>query len=260
MTREMSVAGTFYPQRVVDLNRYFDHFNGICDENSLIPDIKSKAIIVPHAGYIYSGFTANIAYRILENSTIKKLIVIGPSHRVAFEGVSLCQDDNYQTPFGSIMASRELTDEIKNKFNLQTIIPHAEHSTEVQFPFIKHYLPNVEIVELIYGRTDSEFISDIIDYVLQKDDCGVVISTDLSHFHNLNEANKLDNICLDSINNLETEILDNGCEACGKLGVEAMLKSAKKLSLNSTLLDYRTSADASDDKERVVGYVSACFN
>ena len=260
MTREMSVAGTFYPQRVVDLNRYFDHFNEICSENSLVPDIKSKAVIVPHAGYIYSGFTANIAYRILGNSGVKKLVVIGPSHKIAFEGVSLCEDDSYDTPFGKINSSKELVEDLKNKFNLIKLIPHDEHSTEVQFPFIKHYLPDVEIVELIYGRIQSGLISEIIDYILNQEDYGVVISTDLSHFYNLEEANRLDNICLDSIDSLDTQLLNGGCEACGKIGVEAMLNSAKKLGLNSTLLDYRTSADASDDTQRVVGYVSACFN
>lgn len=260
MRREMSVAGTFYPQRVIDLNRYFDHFNKICDENAAVPDIKSKAVIVPHAGYIYSGFTANIAYRILEKSNVKRLVVIGPSHRVAFEGVSMCQDDSYDTPFGEIKSSTELVKELKDKFNLITLIPHAEHSTEVQFPFIKHYLRDVEIVELVYGRADSGFISEIIDYVLAKEGTGVVISTDLSHFYTLQEANKLDNICLESINNLDIEMLERGCEACGKIGVDAMLKSAKKLGLNSTLLDYRTSADASDDTSRVVGYLSACFD
>lgn len=259
MKREMSVAGTFYPQRVIDLHRYFEHFNEICDENVTIPDIKSKAVIVPHAGYIYSGFTANIAYRILQNSKIKKIVVIGPSHRIAFDGISLCQDESYDTPFGEINASKELIKNLKDKFNLITLIPHAEHSTEVQFPFIKHYLPDAEIVELVYGRAQSELISDIIDYILNIEDSGVVISTDLSHFYTLEEANKLDNICLDAIETLNTQLLDSGCEACGKIGVDAMLKSAKKLDLNATLLDYRTSADASDDTDRVVGYVSACF-
>lgn len=260
MTREMSVAGTFYPQRVIDLNRYFNHFNEICQENNLVPNIKSKAVIVPHAGYIYSGFTANIAYRILENTPVKKLVVIGPSHRISFNGVSICQAQSYATPYGEINSAKKLQDELKNNFNLITLMPHAEHSTEVQFPFIKHYLNDVEIVELIYSNVDSDFISEIIDYVLQKDDCGVIISTDLSHFYNLEDANRIDNICLDSIENLDTELLNQGCEACGKVGVEAMLKSAKNLGLKSTLLDYRTSADASDDTSRVVGYVSACFN
>lgn len=259
MTREMIAAGTFYPQRVVDLNRYFNHFNQICHENDLLPDIESKAIIVPHAGYIYSGFTANIAYRILEKTRVKRLVVIGPSHRISFSGISISEDDDYATPYGEINASKELKEELKNRFNLKNLIPHAEHSTEVQFPFIKHYMKDVEIVELIYSNADADFISEIVDYVLHEDGCGVIISTDLSHFYNLDDANRLDNICLDSIENLDAELLNEGCEACGKIGVEAMIKSANKLGLRSTLLDYRTSADASDDTSRVVGYVSACF-
>ncbi len=261
MKREMSVSGTFYPQRANDLYRYFEHFNKIYDENNLERDIKSRVIIVPHAGYIYSGFTANVAYRILEKSNLKNLLVIGPSHRVGFNGISICEDYIYDTPLGEIESSKELVDELKNKFNLKNILkPHAEHSTEVQFPFIKHYLSDVKIVELVYGDTTSEFVSEIIDFVLGKDDCGVIISTDLSHFYTLEDANKLDGICLNAIENINREQLHSGCEACGKIGIDAMLISAKKLGLESTLLDYRTSADVNDDKDSVVGYLSACFS
>jgi len=144
-------------------------------------------------------------------------------------------------------------------FNLQTLIQHAEHSTEVQFPFIKHYLPHAKIVELIYGDVEPKTLSEIIDFILNKEGCGVIISTDLSHFYNLGDANKLDNICLNAIVSLDTDMLENGCEACGKIGIKAMLMSAKKLDLKPHLLDYRTSADVSNDTSRVVGYVSGCF-
>lgn len=260
MTREMSVAGAFYPAREVELERYFEHFETIYDENASLPKVKSKAVIVPHAGYIYSGYTASIAYRVLQNSNIKTFVVIGPSHRAAFEGVSLCDAQSYATPFGEIQSSQILVEELRERFNLSTILhPHAEHSTEVQFPFIKHYLKDANIVELVYGRVEPEFISEIIDFILEKEDCGVIISTDLSHFYTLEDANKLDEICLSAIQNLDINQLHHGCEACGMIGVEAMLLSARGLDLNSTILDYRTSADASDDTNRVVGYVSAYF-
>ena len=261
MIRKMSVAGTFYPATGAEIQRYFEHFNKVYDEKETLPDIKSRAVIVPHAGYVYSGFSANIAYRILQNSNIKNFVVIGPSHRVAFEGISLCQAQSYETPFGEIQSSNTLLRELEEKFNLKSILnPHAEHSTEVQFPFIKHYLSDANIVELVYGQTDPKFISEIIDFVLKKEDCGVIISTDLSHFYNLEDANRLDNICLNSIEKKDVSLLHKGCEACGIIGVEAMLLSANKLNLNSTILDYRTSADASKDTSRVVGYVSACFS
>ncbi len=260
MRREMSVNGTFYPGRDVELKRYFEHFSKVYDENFELPDLKCKAVIVPHAGYIYSGYTANTAYRVLQNSMVKNFVVIGPSHRVAFDGVSLCNFNSYDTPFGEIKSSKSLYEKLVNNFSFISLEEaHVEHSTEVQFPFIKYYLIDVNIVELVYSDTNPQEISKIIDFVLAQDDCGVIISTDLSHFHNLEDANKLDNICLSAIESLDVDLLHSGCEACGKIGVEAMILSAKKLNLNSTILDYRTSADTSNDKSRVVGYVSACF-
>lgn len=259
MTRKTSVAGSFYPDTKDELYTYFEHFNKIHDDNLTLPTVKSRAVIVPHAGYVYSGFTANAAYRALQERGIKNFVVIGPSHRVGFNGVSLCNFDNYETPFGEISSADNLEKSIKNNFDIECLSQaHQEHSTEVQFPFIKHYLPDANIVELVYSNIDPKSISEIIDFVLEQDDCGVIISTDLSHFHDLKEANRLDNICVKAIDNLDTAQLD-GCEACGMIGVEAMILSAKKLGLSSNILDYRTSADASNDTSRVVGYVSANF-
>lgn len=260
MTRDMSVAGSFYPARAVEIDRYFEHFNAIYDESFALPKAKTKAVIVPHAGYIYSGYTANIAYRLLGQNNIKNFLVIGPSHRVAFDGVSVCDVSSYETPLGNITSASGLTHELKEKFDLPCINQaHYEHSTEVQFPFIKHYLEHADIVELVYSNVDPEFISKIIDHVLSKDDCGVIISTDLSHFYTLEDANQLDNVCISAIESLNTDLLHTGCEACGMIGVEAMMQSAKRLGLSSNILDYRTSADASGDESRVVGYVSAYF-
>ncbi|DAB28684.1 MAG: AmmeMemoRadiSam system protein B [Sulfurimonas sp. RIFOXYD12_FULL_33_39] len=260
MTRKMSVAGTFYPARAVELERYFEHFNAAYDEDREIPAIKSRLVIVPHAGYIYSGYTANIAYRVLQNSGVKTFVVIGPSHRVAYTGVSLCDFSAYDTPFGEIKPASELVEKLKSKFSFVSLTQaHAEHSTEVQFPFLKHYIEGVSLVELIYSYADAKYISKIINYLLEQDDIGVIISSDLSHFHTLEEANRIDNICVKAIEKLDIDILYGGCEACGNIGIEAAILSAKKLGLSSHVLDYRTSADASNDTTRVVGYVSACF-
>lgn len=261
MKRNMSVAGSFYPARVVEIERFFEHFSTIYDEAFTLPDIKCKAVIVPHAGYIYSGYTANIAYRVLQNSGIKKFAVIGPSHRVGYDGISLCEFQSYETPFGAINAATSLAQEINEKFNPTCLSQaHHEHSTEVQFPFIKYYLEDAEIVELIYSNAHAVEISKIIDFVLEQEDCGVIISTDLSHFYTLEEANQMDELCLNAIDKLNINSLRSGCEACGMIGVEALIMSAKRLGLNATILDYRTSADTSNDSSRVVGYMSACFS
>ena len=260
MKRDMSVAGSFYPDNTDELTKYFEHFSKIYDKNQTLPNLKNKAIIVPHAGYIYSGYTANIAYKVLQKSDVKKFVVIGPSHRVAFNGISLCDFNSYTTPFGDIQNADNLSQKLKDEFSLSCLQKaHSEHSTEVQFPFIKDYIPDAKIVELVYSKIDAEYISKIIDFVLAQEDCGVIISTDLSHFYNLEDANKLDLICLDAVQNQDIQKLDSGCEACGITGVKAMLQSANKLNLSSHILDYRTSADASNDTSRVVGYMSALF-
>lgn len=261
MKRNMSVVGSFYPARSVELERYFEHFNAVYEENFTLTNLNTRAVIVPHAGYIYSGYTANIAYRILQRSRVNKFVIIGPSHKVAFNGISLCDFISYETPFGDLKSEKEIAQKLKNEFLLSCFEDaHQEHSTEVQFPFIKYYIPDAQIVELVYSNVDAQNISKIIDFVLSMEDCGVIISTDLSHFYTQNEANKLDDICLKAVKNLDLDLLHKGCEACGITGVKAMMLSAKKLSLTSHLLDYRTSADASGDTSRVVGYMSACFS
>ena len=261
MIRSMSVSGSFYPSSKLELERYFEHFTKEYSKNFELPDVKTKTVIVPHAGYVYSGYTANIAYRILGQSDIKKFVVIGPSHKVTFNGISLCDFTSYETPFGELDAEHDLVKKLKDKFSFTCLKDaHSEHSTEVQFPFIKHYIPDAKIVELVYGRIDADDVSKVIDFVLAQEDCGVIISTDLSHFHDLKDANNLDSIFLESVDKLDEIKLRSGCEACGIVGVEAMILSAKKLSLNSHILDYRTSADASGDKSSVVGYMSAYFS
>ena len=259
MIRKMSVAGSFYPDSAVELGKYFANFIKLY-EDSKLPIAHPKAIICPHAGYVYSGFTADVAYRVLRNSIPKTIIVIGPSHRIGFEGISLGDFHCYETPLGEIEADSGLVNELRQKFSFQFFKEaHFEHSTETQFPFIKQYLPNSKIVEFVYSRTNVDFLSKIINFVLDKNDCAVVISTDLSHFHNLKDANALDKICLQAVGTLDETSLHFGCEACGKTGVEAIVQSAKKSGLKPYLLDYRTSAEASLDENRVVGYMSAYF-
>jgi MEMO1 family protein len=260
MIREMSVAGSFYPDSKEEIEKYLTYFNKVYDRHFTLSDERSRVVIVPHAGYVYSGFTANVAYRILKNSNIKRFVIIGPSHRVGFDGVSMCEYEEYKTPFGSLKADTDIIKTLQKKFGLQCMPQaHREHSTEVQFPLLKHYVPDATLVELVYSSADPQTISEIIDTLLQSSDIGIIISTDLSHFYTLREANIIDHICIDSIENLEINKLHEGCEACGKIGVEGVLLSAKKAGMSAHIIDYRTSADVSNDASNVVGYVSAYF-
>ena len=262
--RTMSVAGSFYPDEADEIIKMIDHFNTVLESHpdvlNHLDSLAGSAVIVPHAGWVYSGFTANIAFRIVAKSHPRTIVVIGPSHRVGFEGVSIADMDTYQTPLGDLPIDRDLVRTLRDEFALPCFEQaHHEHSTEVQMPFIKHYLKDVKVVELVYAYAQAEHIEPIIDYVLNLKDTAVVISTDLSHYYSLENANKLDSICLEAIRNEDVEELHHGCEACGIIGVEAMLGCAKRRSMKAMVLDYRTSADASGDRAHVVGYASVLF-
>ena len=262
-TRETAVAGQFYPSDASEIKAMFEHYNKIIEEHLKNEDLlhmRPRAVIVPHAGYVYSAFTANIAMRLLGNTGAKRVVVIGPSHRVYLKGTSISDYDRYNTPLGALPVDRELVSELKSRFGLQFIPDaHHEHSTEVQMPFVKTYDPDASVVELVYGDEDPARLAEVIDYLLEDPDTVVVISTDLSHYHDIKKANRLDSICMDAVQKLDTAELHQGCEACGKIGVEAMLMTARKRGMKPLLLDYRTSADASGDESQVVGYMSAAF-
>jgi len=261
--RKDAVSGQFYPANPDEIKQMFQHYNDIIEKSitdTTILSIKPRAIIVPHAGYIYSAFTANIAFRLLQNSQAKRVIVIGPSHRVYLEGTSIALYDRYETPFGDLTIDQHFCKQLIEKFELHfQENAHAEHSTEVQMPFVKNYLPKSSVVELVYGKEDPLHLAKIIEYILSNKENVVVISTDLSHYYDIDKAKTLDTICLDAVVKQNSQELHQGCEACGKIGVEAMLLVAKKLNLHTKLLDYRTSADVSGDTNQVVGYMSAAF-
>jgi len=196
----------------------------------------------------------------LANENIKRVVVIGPSHRVAYEGLSAAMFDHYHTPLGAFTIDQAYVKELAQSFDIKFVPQaHHEHSTEVQMPFIKYYKPDISIVELVYGDEDPQRLAKLINHILEDKSNAVVISTDLSHFYNINKANKLDGICLDAVKAMQVDQLSQGCEACGKIGIEAMLLAAKQRAMKPVMLDYRTSADASNDRSRVVGYMSVAF-
>lgn len=262
--RHTAVAGQFYPADAAEIERMIAHFNRVLDDNVDMRTLESKhvrAVISPHAGYIYSGFTANAVLRILGAQRPTRVVVIGPSHRVYLRGVSVSDFDRFETPLGMLPIDKRIVATLLEMPGF-TSMPeaHHEHSTEVQMPFIKHYLPDVSVVELVYGEVAPETLSEAIDLLLEDPETAIVISTDLSHYHSLEEAKRRDAVCLAAIDKRDRALLHRGCEACGKLGVEAMLISAQRRGLEAQVIDYRTSADASGDTSQVVGYTGAIFS
>lgn len=260
MKRSMSVAGMFYPDSCGEIAHFIEEWNRILDAAGVQlggDGKKPRAAIVPHAGYIYSGFTANVAYCALAKRDFSTLVVIGPSHRVGFSGVSVGLFESYLTPCGEIQGNKELAEDlINNGFGRFLPQAHQEHSTEVQFPFIRYYFPDALLVECVYSDADPALLERLVSYLLQDRENGVIISTDLSHYYPLKKAEALDYHCLEAVANLDEIKLDAGCEACGALGLRGVIRAGRAMGLKPQLLDYRTSADASGDRSHVVGYMS----
>jgi len=262
LIRKAGNSGKFYPKQAHEIEQMIATWNNILDKN--IPDksvfnLKPKAIVAPHAGYVYSGFTANFAHRILSQHKPKRIVVVGPSHHVYVRGISAGYFDAYETPFGLLQGDTAYLKELSQYFNFifEEEAHYLEHSTETQFPFIKYYEPEVKIVELIYGNTDYLELADIFEYILRDPDNAIVVSTDLSHFHNQETAHEIDNNCLVAFEYKNLEIGLDKCEACGKIGLNGLIKTASDLYLTPKILDYRTSGDVTGDTSSVVGYMSA---
>lgn len=252
--RTMSVAGTFYPNRCHDIETYIERFD-IMQQTAIKPVFEPKAIISPHAGYVYSGFTANCAYKLIDKSKVKRVVVIGPSHHIYFKGASVALYDRYETPCASMPIDIDYSKKLMHHYDFlgfnETI--HKEHSTETQLPFIQHYFPKADVVEIVYGEIDYRELSKVVKSILDEPKTLLVISTDLSHFYTQKAANRIDGICIEGVKNLDMTQLNSGCEACGLIGVKALISVAKQ----TQVIDYRTSYDASGDDKRVVGYLSA---
>ena len=260
--RPANNAALFYPKECLQVEHRFASFRNRAQHlKKVLPTVTPRAIIVPHAGYVFSGYTADLAYRSAMKSRAKRVIVIGPSHHLYFKGVSVSEYEAFETPCGILRNDMAYVQKLKKQFKLQDLkaIYEKEHSTEVQLPFINHYMPEKKVVELVYGEISPTELSKMLEYLLKDKENLLVISSDLSHFYTLTEAKKHDFICLDGVESVNAQRLEQGCEACGHTGIEALVLTAERMRLKSELLEYRTSADASGDKKRVVGYMSAVF-
>ena len=256
--RKSTVAGMFYPETCSEIKHYIAHFTQAMPPLNI--DVTPRALIVPHAGYIYSGYTANLAYHYTahKRSDITRVVVMGPSHRVYVEGASIALYDYFHTPCGELAIDLDFSHQLQKAFAFLRFHPnaHEEHSTEVQMPFIRHYFKEASVVEIVYGDITHGELSMLMDAVLQEEGTLLVISTDLSHFYTEEKAKEIDALCIQAIQNLDIQALSHGCEACGLTGVKAVVQSAQQHHFTPHLLDYRTSYARTKDASSVVGYTS----
>jgi len=216
-----------------------------------------KAIIVPHAGYSYSGQVAAVSFRQLDNA-YKTVFVLGPSHRYPLEGVSTLNVTHFKTPLGEVKLSKTTFDLLKEPLIKNVPEAHAnEHSIEIELPFLQEQLPNFELVPILVGNSDPEKFKDVLLKYLSDKDL-IVISADLSHYHPYDDAKKLDAFTIESILNLDSSSIFKA-EIDAPWAVATLLEIAKEKNWKPMLLYYANSGDVTGDKTSVVGYSAIIF-
>lgn len=257
-TRPAAVAGTFYPGDPATLALTVDRLLAATRHDM---PIQPKALIAPHAGYVYSGATAAVAYAALAPwaDAIHRVILLGPTHRVAVNGMALPESGTFSTPLGSIRLD---TQAIAGIADLPQVVfseqAHAlEHSLEVHLPFLQRVLPRFSLVPLAVGHASPEAVAEVLDILWGGPETLIVVSSDLSHFLPYGTARQVDGNTCRHILQLDTHIRPE--QACGAYPVNGLLLAAARRGLKPTLLGLCNSGDTAGDRDRVVGYAAFAF-
>ena len=253
--RPAAVAGTFYPGNARALADEVDELLGGAE--ALAPRVGfPKALIVPHAGYIYSGAVAAGAYDAVRaaRGVVRRVVLLGPVHRVAVRGLATTSDEAFATPLGSIAIDREAIASLKDLPQVVTSdAAHAlEHSLEVQLPFLQKTLGTFSLVPFAVGQASVAEVAQVIERLWGGPETLIVISTDLSHYHAYDEARRIDGNTISRISGFATD-LDHE-EACGATPLNGFLSLSKRKSLSLKLLAAGNSGDTAGGRDRVVGY------
>ncbi len=261
--RQPAVAGLFYPQDPAELAKTVDAFLSKARRSQGPPHNRPPyAVVVPHAGYVYSGAIAAPAYQLLARfrSRIHRVLLLGPAHRVAFQGLAAPSVAAFRTPLGTIPVD---VDAIAALSSMPQVAirddAHAEeHSLEVQLPFLQRALDDFALIPLVVGSAPPALVSDVISAMTATPGTLVVISSDLSHYLDYESAQRLDEGTVDAILRFDdAAIADAG--ACGRIPIKGLLGVARSAGLRAELLDRRNSGDTAGSKDRVVGYASLSF-
>ncbi len=256
--RPAAVAGMFYPDDPQDLQRMVVQF--LDEGQNTYP--APKAMIVPHAGYIYSGPVAASAYASLLNREhpIKRVVLLGPDHRVGFRGIATTTADYFVTPLGRVPIDRDMVqklNELPGVFAFDQA--HAqEHSLEVHLPFLQLTVGDFELVPLVVGSARIEDVANVIRTAWDGEETLILVSSDLSHYHSYDEAKQLDRATTAAIEQLDGHHL-TGHDACGYIPVRALLEVAREKHLHEKTVDLRNSGDTAGPRDQVVGYGAYLF-
>jgi len=262
ITRTFQYAGSFYPEKISDIEEFIKIS---LDKATLkgLPKTKPKIIIVPHAGYAYSGQVAAYAYKAISQFNYKNILLLGPSHYVlASNQILTCTFKKFETPLGSLLTFKP--EKLPPLFEDNDNAHALEHSLEVQLPFLQYLYKNCKIFPQLINEDDEQSLSVISnfegDYLNNSADNLLIISSDLSHYHNYDEAQKRDKKTIETILLLDDNELKSKGEACGLIPITIGIKIAQKLKLKPILLKAANSGDAASSfNVPVVGYAAMSF-
>jgi AmmeMemoRadiSam system protein B len=254
--RSAAVAGSFYPRDRDSLAAQVKgHLASASPRTNARPP---KAIIAPHAGYIYSGPIAAAAYALLGacRGVVKRVVLAGPAHRVYVAGAAVPTTSAFDTPFGRVCVDRKTVARLLElPFVVASDAAHAlEHSLEVHLPFLQSVLGEFSLVPIVVGEAAPQEMAELFEIAWGGDETLVVVSSDLSHYLPYDAARKRDRSTVDSILALEARVDPE--EACGAMPINGLLTLARRRSMAIELLDLRNSGDTAGDRDRVVGYAS----
>lgn len=260
--RPPAVAGMFYPGQRGELA---DTVRALVDEarTRLAPDLPApKALLLPHAGYVYSGSTAALGYAALEPAaaSIRRVVLLGPTHRVYVDGLALPEASAFDTPLGRVpVASLDPAVTVRLPQLVGSRPAHAvEHSLEVHLPFLQTVLADFELVPLAVGRASPDEVAVVLDALWGGPETVVVVSSDLSHYLSYDEAETVDRATVAQVLRLVSPLTHE--QACGATPANGLLVTARRRGLTPRLLGRCSSGDTAGDHRRVVGYAAVAFH
>jgi AmmeMemoRadiSam system protein B len=258
--RPPAVAGSFYPGSAAQLA---DAVRGYLAAVPATDAQAPKAMIVPHAGYIYSGPVAATAYARLAalRDVVRRVVLVGPAHYVAIRGVAASAALAFASPLGEVPVDRAAIDSLRDlpQVGVRDDAHEPEHSLEVQLPFLQAVLRNFTIVPLVAGAATYDEVRAVLERLWDGAETLIVISSDLSHYHDYARAQRLDADTAAAILALDAEAISED-RACGRLPIGGLLKVARRNGLTPTMVDLRNSGDTAGPRSHVVGYGSFLFN
>jgi MEMO1 family protein len=259
--RKAAMAGKFYPGSSTELRAMVRGF--IADARTTDGAPVPKAIIAPHAGYVYSGAIAAEAYARLipAKDVISRVILLGPCHRVAVHGLAASSADAFATPLGDVIIDKDAFAAVSHLPQVSVVDEtHAEeHSLEVHLPFLQEVLGDFSVLPLVVGDATNDEVAEVLDILWGGDETIIVISSDLSHFLDYDTASALDRKTCDAIEAFDPDAIQRE-QACGRVPVKGLLTLTKRRGLLVETIDLKNSGDTAGSKDRVVGYGAWVFH